>query len=77
MGNREHQRKSSHANPATVLFVEQTQNVEQASHLRELLVRLEPLVGFKMKVVERCGTSINSQPLLDETKCGRKNCIFL
>ena len=63
----------------TVLFVEQTPGGELAARLRELLARLEPLLGFKIKVAERCGRTLQSHyPLTNlwsGTKCGRGDCI--
>ena len=53
---------------STVIFVEQSRRGELASKTRETLQRLEPLLGFKMKVVENAGTSLgnllsNKKPL--------------
>ena len=65
--------------PRSVLFVEQTNGGELATKLRELLVRIEPVLGFKIKVVERCGTTIKDSfpqaALWEGTKCGRESCI--
>ena len=59
----------------SVLFVEQTPGGELASKLRELLARLEPLLGFRIKVAERCGRTLQSQFPLNNLwggmKCGR------
>ena len=47
--------------------------------MRELVNRLEPLLGFKIKVVERCGRSLQSQfplnSLWQGAKCGREDCV--
>ena len=63
----------------TVLFVEQTPGGELAARLRELLTRLEPLLGFKVKVAERWGRTIQSHFPLNNlwsgTKCGREDCV--
>ena len=65
--------------PSTVLFVEQTPNGELAARLRELLLRLEPTLGFTMKIVERTGASLRSQfplyNLWEGAACGRGECI--
>ena len=42
----------------TVLFVEHTPGGELAKRLRDQLSRLEGLMGFKIKVVERTGTAL-------------------
>ena len=46
--------------PRSVLFVGQTPGGELASQLRELFTRLEPTVGFYIKVVESTGQSLQS-----------------
>ena len=43
-----------------VLFIEQTPNGELVRQIKELLVRLEPVLGFRLRVVERTGRSIQS-----------------
>ena len=63
---------------STVIFVEQSRRGELASKMRETLQRLEPLLGFKMKVVENAGTSLghllsNKNPWAG-SNCGRSNC---
>ena len=72
-------RTTQGAQVRTVLFVEQTEGGELAMRLRELLSRLEPLIGFKIKVVERCGKSLQSQFPLNNlwqgAKCGREECV--
>ena len=62
----------------SVLFVEQSKRVTLASKMRETLRRLEPLLGFRMKVVENAGTSLgtllsNRDPWAG-TRCGRESC---
>ena len=62
----------------SVLFVEQSPKGELARRLREELRRMEPTLGFKVKVVERTGRSLGSKFPLAElwggTKCGREDC---
>ena len=62
----------------TVLFVEFTKNGELAKTMRELAGRLEEVIGFRVKVVERAGASIKSlfptNNLWEGQKCGRKDC---
>ena len=62
--------------PRSVLFVEQTPGGELASRLKELFRRLEPTLGFWLKVVERTGRSLQSNfpltNLWDGTPCGRE-----
>ena len=54
----------------TVLFVEQTRDGLLAKSIREVLTRLEGLLGFKVKVVERAGTSLRN--LMPNTNpCGQ------
>ena len=63
----------------TVLFVEQTRDGRLAKDIREVLKRLEVILGFKVKVVERAGTSLKN--LLPNTNpwagahCSRTECI--
>ena len=62
-----------------VLFVEQTPNGELSKRIKELLQRLEPVLGYRLRVVERTGRSLGS--LLAQTSiwrgltCGREPCI--
>ena len=62
----------------TVLFTEFTKDGELASTLRELCTRLAPLLGFKIKVVERAGTALKNMfptnNLWEGQKCGRPDC---
>ena len=64
--------------PQTVLFVEYSRGGELASRLRELFKRLEKVVGFSVKVVERAGTTLKNMfsttTLWDGSKCGREEC---
>ena len=61
------------------LFLEQTPNGELARGTKELLQRLEPILGYRIRVVEHTGTSLKS--LLNQTSigkgimCGRELCI--
>ena len=63
---------------STVLFVEQTRRGGLASKMRETIARLEPMLGFRWKVVENAGTNIAS--LLVKKNpwnggiCGRRDC---
>ena len=65
------------APPRSVIFIEQTENGELATRLRELFVRLEKTVGFTIKVVERSGGSLQAMfplnSLWDGSSCGRTN----
>ena len=65
--------------PSTVLFVEQTQDGELAARLREMFNRLEPILGFTVKTVEKTGSKLGSKfplyNLWDGTACGRQECI--
>ena len=62
--------------PKTVMFVDQTPGGELAAKLRELFLRLEPTVGFYVKVVEKTGRSLRSMfplnSLWDGASCGRE-----
>ena len=66
-------------NTRAVLFLDQTPHGELARRVKELLLRLEPSMGFKLRVVERTGRSIKS--LLSQSSCsngsicGRSSCI--
>ena len=63
----------------SVLFIPQTSGGELARRTREVLERLQPAMGYKVKVVERTGTSL--QQKLSQTaiwageKCGRDYCV--
>ena len=59
-----------------VLFIEQTPHGELARLVKDLLHRLEPMLGFKLRVVERTGStmkSLLSQP--QGRRCDREHCI--
>ena len=62
--------------PKSVLFVDQTPGGELACRMRELFNRIEPTIGFHLKVVERTGLSLQSQfpltTLWDGAPCGRE-----
>ena len=63
----------------TVLFVEQTWDGKLAKSIREVLARLEPLLGFRIKVTERSGMSLrnnfpNTNPWAG-AHCSRMDCI--
>ena len=45
---------------STVLFVEQTRRGGLAAKMRETISRLEPMLGFRWKVVENAGTNLAS-----------------
>ena len=63
-----------------VIFVEQTHGGELASQLRELLLKLEPILTFRLRVVERTGRNILSNFPQTATwsvmACGRGECII-
>ena len=71
-------RESKKYPPRTILFVEQTVMGELGRRLRELMTRLAPILGFRVKIVERTGSSLKSQfpqsSLWDGAPCGRENC---
>ena len=62
-----------------VIFVDQPPYGELARRLRELQTRLEPTMGYRVKVVEKTGRTI--QNMFSQTniwrgvQCGRKECI--
>ena len=62
-----------------VLFLEQTPMGELAKRVREQLVRMEDILGYRIKVVERTGRSLVS--CLSQAKvgqgmvCGREACV--
>ena len=60
-------------------FCGQTQYVQLAKDLRQVLQRLESILGFRIKVVDRTGTTIkntlpNTNPWAGDD-CGREDCI--
>ena len=62
----------------SILFVEQSPGGELARLMRQTLSNMEPTLGFKIKVVERCGQSLGSKfpisNLWGGAKCGRQGC---
>ena len=62
----------------SVFFVENTEEGELMSRMKELMRRLTPSLGFKIKIVERSGSSLRSKfplsTLWEGTKCGRQDC---
>ena len=62
----------------TVIFVEQTKGGELAKRTRDRLSRLQEMMGFKMKVAERGGTTLKElfplNNLWDGAKCEREDC---
>ena len=62
--------------PRSVLFVQQIPGGELATRLRELFIRLEPTVGFYIKVVEKTGRRLTSlfplNNLWGGSICGRE-----
>ena len=76
------QKRSSVATPTqrAVMFVEQTPGGELAARLRELFLRIEPTLGFYVKVVEKVGRSLQGlfplTTLREGMSCGRgQECI--
>ena len=63
----------------TVIFVEHTTGGELAKRMRETLSRIEKMMGFRIKVVERSGTQIKDLFSLTNVwggiPCDRKECI--
>ena len=63
----------------SVIFVEQTRDGRPAKDIREVLLRLEGILGFKVKVVERVGTPLkrlfsNTNPWAGG-HCSRNECV--
>ena len=63
----------------TVLFIEQTKDGKLAKLVREVVTRLESMMGFRIKVVERAGTCLknilpNTNPWAGE-HCSRAECV--
>ena len=63
----------------TVLFIEQTKDGKLAKLVREVLRRLEPMMGFKVKVAERAGNCLkNTLPCTNPwagEHCTRTECV--
>ena len=59
--------------------MEQTNKGELGKRLRELMMRLAPILGFRVKIVERAGSSLKSHfpqaSLWDGAPCGRVKCV--
>ena len=82
MGSQKHPRGSNgkqELKTRAVLFLEQTPNGELARRVKELLVRLEQVLGFKLRVVERTGRSIQNQlpqaSIWRGSPCDREHCV--
>ena len=63
----------------TIIFVEQTRDSKLAKELREVLKRLEGILGFRVKVCERTGSKMkdlfsNTNPW-SGSHCGRVECV--
>ena len=80
-GNRGTKRHRGESPPKTraVLFIEQTPGGELSRRIKELLQRLEPTLGYSVRVVERTGRSVQSvfsQPALWQgLRCERSECV--
>ena len=63
----------------TVLFVEHTPGGELAKRLRGTVARLEGILGFRIKIIERTGTQVKDLfPLTniwEGNTCGREDCV--
>ena len=63
----------------SILFVEQTKDGELGKQLREVVMRLAPILGFGIKIVERTGSNLKSKfpqaSLWEGSKCGREKCV--
>ena len=64
---------------AAVLFVHNTREGLLAKKLREVVERIKNILGYKIKIVERAGTSLKQIiPLTrigEEKECGRSDCV--
>ena len=64
---------------AAVIFVDNTKEGGLAREIREVLRRLEDILGYRVKVVERSGTPLKMMfPLTkigEGQQCGRPDCI--
>ena len=64
---------------AAVLFVDNTKDSELARAMREVIGRLENILGYKVKIVERSGTPLKLMFPLSKIgegqQCGRLDCI--
>ena len=63
----------------SVLFVDNMEGGELLSRLKEQTRKLSSSLGFRVKVVERCGSSLRSKfplsNLWEGSQCGRAECI--
>ena len=84
-GNRRAKRKVKSKNAEeqlkmrTVLFVDNTKDGGLAKKLREVVERIQHILGYRIKVVERAGTPLKLHfPLSglgEDDKCGRQDCL--
>ena len=62
----------------SVLFIENTEGGEFLTRMKELTRRLSSSLGFGIKIVGRCGSSLRSKfplsTLWEGSQCGRKDC---
>ena len=62
-----------------VLFVDNTKEGELAKDMRETLKRMEDILGYRVKVVERSGTPLKLMFPLSKVgegqECGRLDCV--
>ena len=74
---KEAQRKATSL--TSVLFVEQTPGGMYAARLRETEEKLTPIINFRVKIVEKSGTTLKSVLVRSDPwaggKCGRKRCL--
>ena len=71
-------KKTSEVPRKTCLFVEYTSKGELAKKLRDTIQKLEPILGFGIKVVEKTGLPITANfpsESWDGAPCGRLDCI--
>ena len=63
----------------SVLFVDNTKDGGLARKLREVVERIQHILGYRIKVVERAGTPLKLHfPLSglgEDDKCGRQDCL--
>ena len=73
-----HQEGRGAKKTAAVLFIENTKEGKLAQNIREVLERLEGMLGYKIKVVERAGTPLRLMFPLSKVgegkECGREDC---
>ena len=64
---------------AAVLFIENTKEGRLAKNMREVMERIQNILGYRVKVVERAGTPLKLMfPLTkvgESKECGRDDCI--